>query len=294
MATAPWLVLLITVIGTPLLGALLFFFVPLLREAKRLRRRLSYWLTHEPYWWVSQILVALLVGGAILISGKLIDDARARRENEAAQKQHDLDREIAAKQARHAEQIENLRFVRERAASGDQVLPFAVLDLQGQDLSALPLNGADFRRANLDELNFLFTEIAYANFEGAHLKDAVFTGVDLRNVTLMNAAEITGARFDDADFRGTILAGKNLAGAHFKRGQFVGADLTGADLTGADFEDANLAGADLAGADLTGATLTNANMTGANLKDADLKGVYYNEGTRWPVDARVRPSRVKP
>jgi len=48
MATAPWSVLLITVIGAPLLGALLYFFVPLLRVAKRLRRRLSYWLTHEP------------------------------------------------------------------------------------------------------------------------------------------------------------------------------------------------------------------------------------------------------
>jgi uncharacterized membrane protein len=101
MATAPWLVLLITVIGTPLLGALLFFFVPLLRVAK-------YWLTHEPYWWVSQILVALLVGGAILVSGKLIDDARARRESAAAQHQHDVDRDIAASQARHAEQLENL------------------------------------------------------------------------------------------------------------------------------------------------------------------------------------------
>jgi hypothetical protein len=68
MATAPWWwVALITVIGTPLLGALLYFFVPLLRVAKRLRRWLSYWLTHEPYWWVSQILVALLVGGAILV-----------------------------------------------------------------------------------------------------------------------------------------------------------------------------------------------------------------------------------
>jgi hypothetical protein len=50
----PWRVLLITVIGAPLLALLLFFLVPLMK-----------WL-REPSWWFRDVVIALLVGLAVL------------------------------------------------------------------------------------------------------------------------------------------------------------------------------------------------------------------------------------
>ena len=275
MAATPWWwAPLITVIGTPLLGALLYFFVPLLRVAK-------YWLTREPYWWVSQILVALLVGGAILYSGKHIDDLRATRERVAAEHQHDLDRDIAASQARHAERLENLRFVRQLSTQTGIPRPFSELDLQDQNLARLDLTGAHLDGAKLQHANLNLADLRSTPTQATNLVDATLTGATLTGANLTGAdlryADLTGANLTGANLTGATLRVANLTGADLLGATLRYADLTGANLTGADLLSATLRYADLTGANLTGADLTNADLTGATLKDAN-----YDENTAWP------------
>lgn len=213
---------------------------------KRLGRRLN----HEPPWWVSQILVAVLVGlvvgGALLLSGKQLDDRVRAREDE-----------IAARQALHAEQIENLRFVRDRALKSGDPLPFASLHLEGQDLHSLALPGANFTGAHLDG-----ALLVGANLTGANLMDAYLSRANLVG------ADLVGAYLSRAD-----LSGANLSFAYLSRANLIGAYLRGADLR------ADLRGAYLRGADLTGANLTN---------------IYYDTSTTWPAGFPHPPSRPKP
>jgi hypothetical protein len=165
-------------------------------------KRLWRWINRQPPWWVSQILVAglvgVVVGGLILVSGNRFNDL----------------------QARHALQLENLRFVRDRAATNpNKPFPFGRLDLEGQDLSFLPLARADFNNAKLDRAQLLGSVLTHADFGYASLR----------------SADVSGARLD---------------GASLWR-----ADLTGADFRYADLSFSELGAADLKGADLTGAKL---------------------------------------
>jgi len=114
---------------------------------------------------VSQILVAvlvgLLVGGLILFSGNHFSD----------------------RQARHALQIENLRFVRDRVtATPNMPFPFAHFDLEGQDLSLLPLARAEFSSANLSGAQLSRSDLTHADLRNANLRGANLSGAgDIRS-----------------------------------------------------------------------------------------------------------------
>jgi Pentapeptide repeats (8 copies) len=169
MATAPWWwPLLITVIGTPLLGALLYFFVPLLRVAKRL----GIWLSiSNPPWWVQNIFAALLVGGIVAVVSILWQER------------------ISDDQAKQATRLENLRFVRQLSSESKGSRPFAGLDLQGQNLSGLDLKGADFRGADLQDAALYASDLSSTPTQTtdlweAHLDGAVLTRADLTRTDL--------------------------------------------------------------------------------------------------------------
>jgi len=137
---------------------------------------------------------------------QVIDDARARRESAAAQHQHDVDRDIAASQARHAEQLENLRFVRQLSTQPDTPRPFAGLDLQGQNLAGLDLRGACLNFANLQDVQLLWSDLSS---------------------TPAHYTQIIGGR----------LSGADLLGAKLTKADLIGATLTGADLTGIYYDE---------------------------------------------------------
>jgi uncharacterized protein YjbI with pentapeptide repeats len=88
------------------------------------------------------------------------------------------------------------------------------------------------------------------------MKDAVFTGADLRRVCLWTA----------------ILRRADLSGA-----DLVDADLVDADLGGSNLKKANLKGASLVGANLRGTHLTGANLRGTHLTGANLRGTHLME-----------------
>jgi uncharacterized protein YjbI with pentapeptide repeats len=222
-------------------------------------KRLWRWINREPPWWVSQIFVAvlvgLLVGGLILFSGNHFSDL----------------------QARHALQLENLRFVRDRVAAttANGRFPFAHLDLEGQDLTQLPLAHADFRDANLSDANLSGADLTGADLSFANLRDAWLPGARLDGANLCGA-DLTDAIVYEAFFRDAVLVGANLTRAFFDKAALTGAKFSSSDWEfcgPANLTETNLCSSNLAGADLKAAS---------NLTSAKLNHIHYDEKTIWP------------
>jgi uncharacterized protein YjbI with pentapeptide repeats len=279
-------------------------------ELARLLRRIN----KTPPWWVSQIIVGGLISAAILITGTFINAASAKR-----------DEQHADDQARHAVQLENLRFVRDRALTGKPPYPFASFDLRDQDLSRLQLPGADFRGANLsgadlsgadvsgcvcdgavfskawlDSTKFSGATLTRAVFNGAMLEGALFNPPDafdgsVESSELVNAQN---AHFDNAYLVYAQFRKATLNGAHFSNAQLENADFGAASLFGANFSNANLLHATLNALDLDKADFTNAYLVGADfslahLENVKLDGIYYDTSTKWPAGFRPPVSQRK-
>jgi uncharacterized protein YjbI with pentapeptide repeats len=117
------------------------------------------------------------------------------------------------------------------------------------DFTDADLSGADFRRASLWSPQFIGTDLRRANFAGASL---------LRSFDGQVAASLARA-----DLTGTLLQG---------------ADLTGSKLNDATLDSADLTNAKLSAADLRGASFKDATLTGTDLATA-----LYDDATTWPA-----------
>ena len=171
----------------------------------------SWWrdLLRNPEWWVQNIVVAVIVGVVVSVASIFgqywVDNRRYAREDQ-----------LAERQARHDEQMQNLQFVRSgSSADPDQDRPYATFDLQGQNLAELQLAGADFAYANLSHSDLSRAELSMADFDRADL-----TGANLTRTNL------TGATFSVDEY----LDDPNQPGAKLDRANLKGANLTGADL----------------------------------------------------------------
>jgi len=131
----------------------------------------------------------------------------------------------------------------------------AIVHLEGANLYAAYLEGANLRGAHL---------------EGAYLVAACLVGANLCG------AHLEGAYLSDARLEGTDLIGAHLEGAHLVR----------ADLEGARLADAHLEGAYAGLACLEGADLCGAHLEGANLGYAYLEGAILNEAVLDQADVR--------
>ncbi|MEL7331481.1 MAG: pentapeptide repeat-containing protein [Cyanobacteria bacterium J06560_2] len=117
--------------------------------------------------------------------------------------------------------------------------PHIIPNLQGADLSNMPLENINLSRANL---------------RGANLDNALLFDAD----------------FQRADMRGTSLVRTTLIGASLHRANLLDANLEHAYLHHCDLSDANLTGAFLKEAELRFAVLTGATLVNARLADAEL------------------------
>lgn len=236
-------------------------------------KRLWRWINREPPWWVSQVLVAvlvgLLVGGLILFSGNHFSDL----------------------QARHALQLENLRFVRDRVAATapNQPFQFAHFDLEGQDLNRLPLAHANFREANLSRARLAGADLTGADLAFANLRDADLDGAHLDGANLCHA-DLTGAYVVTATLRDAVLPGANLTRAYFSYAVLTGANFSSGPK---EFCDATFVGPP----NLTETDLCSSNLAGADLKaassltSAKLSHIHYDETTKWPERFQPPPSQ---
>lgn len=181
----------------------------------------------RPGWWgrqgedlVRELLVAAVVGAALLAAGFAWDAQMAER-----------DEANAEAIALNAEMLENTRYV--RSLSGDASGPpsFLGMYLRGANLATLELSCSD---AEQDEPG-----AACASFDNADLRGANFV-----------FAQLSGASFANADLRDAVLAGATL-----NRVMLTGARLDGVSLEGATIKSIDLRDVDLGGADLESAVL---------------------------------------
>jgi uncharacterized protein YjbI with pentapeptide repeats len=245
---------------------------------KRLGRRLN----QTPPWWVSQILVAtlvsLIVGGSILFAGNRFTEH----------------------QARHAERLENLRFVRDRALNNQGVggpFAFSGFDLQDQSMDGLKLPQADFVLAKLRGAKLQATDLTGADFWRADLRDAALGLATLTGAHL-TYTDASRAAFPQANLHNSEFLSPNLHDAELEWADLSCATLTNVDFTHADLLDANLTCATIAGSDFTNADLEGADLSTAHILDSHypnkFDNIYYDASTKWPAGFHPPPSRAKP
>ena len=102
--------------------------------------------------------------------------------------------------------------------------------LQYYDLAGVRLDGANFRKANLES----------ARFANAFLVNTDFTGAKLNQAYLSEA--VLSGRFDDSSFSQANLTGATLSGS-FANADFKRASLSDANLSGSLFNSAEMEGA---------------------------------------------------
>ena len=99
--------------------------------------------------------------------------------------------------------------------------------LNGLDLSGLDFSGAILRRVYLNKAKLIGAKLDGAVLDQAWAWNADFTAATLRGSSVV-AAQMRGARFDDADLSGSRITA-DLQGASLLRAKLVDADL-GADM----------------------------------------------------------------
>lgn len=156
------------------------------------------------------------------------------------------------------------------------------------------LSEADLTEANLQGIDFRFTNVTKALLIAANLEGGDFRGADFTGANL-HRAFLAGTNLYMANFSGVNLSGANLRGAK------LGINLTKANLTAANLSHASLNGATLVQADLTnanlqGASLSSADLSGASLRRSNLQGAKLTSTLLWAADlsgARLAGSQLR-
>ena len=91
----------------------------------------------EPIWWFKDIVLVLILSLMVFGLQAYVDNDRTRRAEGLENVRQELSRDSDDRRQHEDHQLENLRFVRERAESNDASMnrPFASLDLEGQYLA---------------------------------------------------------------------------------------------------------------------------------------------------------------
>ena len=144
------------------------------------------------------------------------------------------------------------------------------LDLNGFDMrKAASLARSDLTMITAEksvwfEQDFSQSNLQFAQFKDADMRDCNFTGTDMRG------SNFTGARLVGAKLTGARLEPLLIESKGALRTCFVGAILRYTIFTGANLRDVDFSNADLSYADFTGADTTDTNFTGATLEKAKI------------------------
>ena len=148
-----------------------------------------------------------------------------------------------------------------------------VTNLESADFIQADVSGASFQSADISNAVFNRVLAVGTDFSSVIATNARFTGAHIYGDgnAFQDARELTGADFVGAVLAGSVdgtggfdLTGANLTNAKFDNAQCVACNFTGSTLNGVSFS-----GADLPGAQLSGVTLQNASLFGAWLYCGD-------------------------
>lgn len=179
---------------------------------RRIRARAKHFWDSEPPWLVRDGLLGLVIGGLLLLSQVGIEDARAHRQDVSDAAVRRQSERLEDERAATAQRLENLRFVRERSSSKKVERPFRGLDLAGQEFVGLRLRNADFGAAKLSGATFEDADLRESGLYDADLRDVNFILTNLEYAQLQGS-DLRGAKLDDAQLTGAVLAGSDLRGA---------------------------------------------------------------------------------
>lgn len=153
---------------------------------------------------------------------------------------------------------------------------------------ATKLEGANFKKSNLNHMLFDHFNLNNAWFGESKLKETSFANAKLKNANFVDA-NLGGAIFEYANLEGAVFGGANLQKADLSGINALGADFEGTNLEGATFEQASLQGAiffqiKIKNADFELAKLKGADFSLAILEKpyfyrANLENVYFEEAT---------------
>lgn len=156
------------------------------------------------------------------------------------------------------------------------------LDLCKADLSGFDFHDTNFLQCNLAEAVFVDANLdaavltdcnlQRANFEGAHILNAVMMNANLEGAFLAGLFA-PGVLFIDARLDGADLRESDFTESKFANASLVGAQLQASVLHKADFERSNLSNADLREADLSNASLVDTVVEGARFDGALVYGI---------------------
>ena len=146
-----------------------------------------------------------------------------------------------------------------------------------------------------DELSFAGCQLYRADLSDARFRDANFSNANLLRADLVDA-DFVRANFTEAEAWEITASESNFLESDFTeaaviRSDFSGANFGGADLTNANLSDVSLSGADLSSADLSDASVRIADLSGvfaqnANLSYADFEKSDLSDANFTDANAR--------
>ncbi len=168
---------------------------------------------------------------------------------------------------------------------------FQSCDLSGASFPGSTCDDVNFNKANLfgtvlkdgtfDKANFIGSRLEKADFAKSRVRNAIFTGMDLRKANLNFAdftdTDFTGANLEGMNLMGSVFYGANFSKAKMRRVTLRSADLETAKFRASDLSEANLEKAKMSHAYMMDAKLIKTNLTSANLYKAYLYGAYLEE-----------------
>ena len=180
-----------------------------------------------------------------------------------------------------------------------RLLDPAALDLDKDQIFKIlwdsqQVGGARLSRAYLEGVDFtgaIVTGIGQspAEFEAAHLYDAIMNGLNLDGAnmnaaflirTQVQGASMIAAQLDSAQLVNANLSKSNLRQATLTKAMLNGTNFSEANLEGANFKNAQILDVNFSNANLKGANFTLAGIQGADFTGADLSGATWTDGVK--------------
>ena len=149
------------------------------------------------------------------------------------------------------------------------------------DLSDADLEGMDFDRGDLPNINFSGANLRGASFRSANLAGANFSNANLDDSSFMSAkldgANFAHAKLNFAELADTTLRSTDLSHASIVNSRVVGADFSNANLEHTDLISCNLTDARFKGANLQSTSLYDSNLEGITLTRAQANGAWLGD-----------------
>jgi uncharacterized protein YjbI with pentapeptide repeats len=184
------------------------------------------------------------------------------------------------------------RLLVRRGHRGEDPLHLVPVELAGTNLKEANFQVIN-RPVNLERANFQEALLSNAGFGDTNLFYASFERADLREGNLLGA-NLGSGHLQEADLEHADLRETNLEFADFRNATLREAGLYGANLTQADLRDAVLQGADLRDALFGGTLLQGADLKGADLRDTTHLTQAQLEQASGDLNTRLPPGLKSP